>query len=80
MRPIAAAFAFSLLLLLPGLALRSGLLSFDLRFEALLTVSLVCIGGSVVAGFTRAELGLGVALSWRAIGRAAPRSRFCSRR
>lgn len=79
MRPIAAAFAFSLLLLLPGLALRSGLLSFDLRFEALLTVSLVCIGGSVVAGFTRAELGLGapfVARHWA--GGAA--LTICSRR
>jgi membrane protease YdiL (CAAX protease family) len=59
--PLCAALAFSLLLLLPGLAMRSGLMSFDHRFVALLVVSALCIGACVVLGFTRAELGLGAA-------------------
>jgi len=59
--PLCGALAFSLLLLLPGLAVRSGLMSFDYRFAALLAVSVLCIGACAVLGFTRAELGLGVA-------------------
>jgi uncharacterized protein len=58
-RPLHAALAFSLLLLLPGIAVRSGLMSFDYRFAALLAVSALCIGAVVVLGFTRADLGLG---------------------
>ena len=53
------ALAFSLLLLLPGLAVQGGVLPFDQRFEALLIVSILCIGACALAGFTRAELGLG---------------------
>ncbi len=49
---------FALLLLTPGVAIRSGLIPFDLRFEALLIVSLLCIGLCVYAGYSAAELGL----------------------
>jgi hypothetical protein len=35
---------FALLLLAPGVAIRCGLLPFDLRFEALILVSFLCIG------------------------------------
>lgn len=51
--------AFSFLLLLPGIAVRSGMLSFDLRFEALLIVSALCIGACVLAGYSWSELGFG---------------------
>lgn len=51
--------AFSTLLLLPGIAVRSGLMSFDYRFVALLAVSALCIGACYFLGFTRQELGLG---------------------
>lgn len=67
MRPLSAALGFSALLLLPGLAVRAGVLPFDQRFEALLLVSALCIGACVAAGFTRVELGLGplwVARHW----------------
>lgn len=57
-RPLYAAMAFSLLLLLPGFAVRSGLMSFDHRFVALLLVSALCIGACGILGFSRAELGL----------------------
>lgn len=59
MRPLTAALGFAALLLLPGAAVRGGLLSFDQRFEALLLVSALCIGACVAAGFSRVELGLG---------------------
>lgn len=59
----AAPAAFALLLFLPGMAVRGGVLSFDYRFEALLLVSLLLIGFCAFAGFTAAELGL--ALPWR---------------
>jgi uncharacterized protein len=58
-QPRHAALAFSLLLLLPGFMVRSGLMSFDHRFVALLAVSALCIGAVAWLGFTRAELGLG---------------------
>lgn len=71
-RPLHAALAFSLLLLLPGIAVRSGLMAFDHRFVALLIVSALCIGACVVLGFTRAELGLGqIAVARHWIGGAA---------
>lgn len=57
-RPLHAAMAFSLLLLLPSFAVSSGLMSFDHRFVALLVVSAVCIGSCIALGFGRAELGL----------------------
>lgn len=47
-----------MLLLLPGFAVRSGMMSFDHRFVALLVVSVLCIGACVFLGFSRAELGL----------------------
>ena len=58
MRAAAPLLAFASLLLLPGAAMRAGVLSFDYRFEALLTVSLFILAFSAYAGFTRAELGL----------------------
>lgn len=58
MRLVAPLWAFALLLLLPGAAMRGGVLSFDYRFEALLVVSSVCVAACVLAGYTRAELGL----------------------
>jgi len=55
---LAPLLAFALLLLLPGVAVRCGLLSFDLRFEALILVSGLCIGLCVYYGFSASELGL----------------------
>lgn len=49
---------FALLLLTPGVAIRFGLIPFDMRFEALLLVSALCIGLVVAAGYSAAELGL----------------------
>ncbi|WP_330082608.1 CPBP family intramembrane glutamic endopeptidase [Methylocystis iwaonis] len=49
---------FALLLLVPSLAIRCGLLPFDMRFEALLAISLLCIGLCFLAGYSIAELGL----------------------
>ncbi|MGA8171375.1 MAG: CPBP family intramembrane glutamic endopeptidase [Methylocystis sp.] len=49
---------FALLLLLPGAAIRGGVLPFEFRFEALLGVSFLCLGLCAVAGFSLAELGL----------------------
>jgi len=62
---------FVLLLLTPGAAMRYGLLSFDLRFEALMTVSGLCIVSCVLAGYSSAELGLAepwVARHWLGCG------------
>lgn len=57
-RAMSPLLGFSLLLLAPAIAVRSGALSFDLRFEALLIVSALCIGACVLAGFSSSELGL----------------------
>lgn len=57
-RLVAPLWGFAALLLLPGAAMRGGLMSFDYRFEALLAVSALTIGVCALAGFTRAELGL----------------------
>ena len=48
-----------LLLLAPSLAIAAGALSFQLRFEALLVVSLLCVAACVLGGYSFAELGLG---------------------
>jgi membrane protease YdiL (CAAX protease family) len=55
MAPLAG---FALLLLTPGVAIRFGLIPFDMRIEALLLVSALCTGLVVVAGYSSAELGL----------------------
>lgn len=57
-RNTAPLIGFALLLLTPGVAIRFGLLPFDMRFEALLLVSGLCIGLVVLAGYSSAELGL----------------------
>jgi uncharacterized protein len=49
---------FALLLLTPGVAIRFGLMPFDMRFEALLLVSALCIGLVFAAGYSATELGL----------------------
>ncbi|WP_442753764.1 type II CAAX prenyl endopeptidase Rce1 family protein [Methylocystis sp. JAN1] len=58
LRDITPLTGFALLLLTPGVAIRCGLLPFDMRFEALLLVSALCIGLVVIAGYSSAELGL----------------------
>jgi len=57
-RDNAPLFAFALLLLAPGAAIQCGLLSFDWRFEAMLLVSMLCIGICYFAGCSASELGL----------------------
>jgi membrane protease YdiL (CAAX protease family) len=64
-RDIAPLFGFALLLLLPGAAIRGGLLPFEFRFEALFGVSFLCIALCAVAGFSLAELGLARPLALR---------------
>ncbi len=49
---------FALVLLSPSVAIRAGLLPFDMRFEALLGISSLCIGLCFLAGCSAAELGL----------------------
>ncbi len=49
---------FAFLLLAPGVAIRYGVLPFELRFQALLLVSGLCIALCALAGFSLAELGL----------------------
>ena len=58
MRTLAPLIAFLLLLLAPSLAIRSGALSFNFRFEALLIVSTLCLAACVLGGYSFAELGL----------------------
>jgi uncharacterized protein len=58
LRDIAPLIGFALLLLAPGVLIRCGLIPFDMRFEALLLVSALCISLVVVAGYSSAELGL----------------------
>lgn len=57
-RDTAPLTGFALLLLTPGVAIRFGLIPFDMRFEALLLVSALCIGLVFAAGYSAAELGL----------------------
>lgn len=71
LRSLAPLLAFLLLLLAPSLAIRSGALSFNFRFEALLVVSMLCVAACVLGGFSLAELGLGaprVARHWLICG------------
>lgn len=71
LRSLAPLLAFLLLLLAPSLAIRSGALPFDLRFEALLAVSVLCIAVCVLGGYSFSELGLGaprVARHWLVCG------------
>jgi hypothetical protein len=49
---------FALTLLSPSMAIHAGLLPFDMRFEALLAISSLCIGLCFLAGYSIAELGL----------------------
>jgi membrane protease YdiL (CAAX protease family) len=73
LRDISPLLGFILLLLTPGAAIRCGLIPFDMRFEALLIVSALCIGLCVVAGYSSAELGLRapwVARHWAGCGLA----------
>jgi hypothetical protein len=58
LRDISPLIGFALLLLTPGVAIRCGVIPFDMRFEALLIVSALCVGLCVVAGYSSAELGL----------------------
>jgi membrane protease YdiL (CAAX protease family) len=58
-RLIAPLPGFAALLLLPGLAIHYGLLSFDYRIHALLLVSVLCIALCLWSGFSFTELGLG---------------------
>jgi hypothetical protein len=57
-RVIAPLLGFALLLVAPGVAILCGLLPFDLRFEALIVVSSLCIAICVLAGYSLSELGL----------------------
>ncbi|MGE0235854.1 CPBP family intramembrane glutamic endopeptidase [Methylocystis sp.] len=66
LRSLAPIVAFTLLLLAPSLAIAGGALSFHLRFEALLVVSLLCIAACVLGGYSFAELGLGLPRGARA--------------
>jgi membrane protease YdiL (CAAX protease family) len=59
-------FGFLALLLAPSLAIAGGALSFHLRFEALLVVSVLCIAACVLGGYSFAELGLGAPTGARA--------------
>lgn len=59
-------FGFVALLLAPSLAIAGGALSFHLRFEALLFVSVLCIAACVLGGYSFAELGLGAPRGYRA--------------
>ncbi|WP_292533392.1 CPBP family intramembrane glutamic endopeptidase [Methylocystis sp.] len=65
-RNLGPLFAFLLLLLAPSLAIAGGALSFHLRFEALLVVSLLCVAACVLGGYSFAELGLGAPRGARA--------------
>lgn len=49
---------FAALLVTPGVAIRLGLLPFDLRFEVMLAISALAIGLCVIAGCSAAELGM----------------------
>ena len=67
----AALPAFALSLLAPSVAIRCGLLPFDQRFEALVIVSMLCIGLCVYEGFGVADLGLArpwIARHWLGCG------------
>jgi membrane protease YdiL (CAAX protease family) len=58
-------FGFLALLLAPSVAMAVGALSFHLRFEALLAVSVLCIAACVLGGYSIAELGLGAPRGYR---------------
>jgi hypothetical protein len=49
---------FALLLVAPGVAIRLGLMPFDMRFEAMILVTAIVIGLCAYAGCSAAELGL----------------------
>jgi membrane protease YdiL (CAAX protease family) len=66
LRALGPLIAFVLLLLAPSLAIAGGALSFQLRFEALLVVSLLCVAACVLGGYSFAELGLGAPRGARA--------------
>ncbi|QGM98857.1 CPBP family intramembrane glutamic endopeptidase [Methylocystis parvus] len=71
LRDTAPLLGFALLLLTPGVAIRCGLIPFDMRFEALLIVSALCVGLVAAAGYNSAELGLRapfVARHWQMCG------------
>ncbi len=57
-KAVTALSSFTFITLLPGGAIRSGLLPFDLRFHALVAVAGVCIGMTALAGYSRRELGI----------------------
>lgn len=57
-RPFAPLFGFATLLAVPGLAIQGGALPFEYRLHAMLAISALCIGLSLWAGFSAAELGL----------------------
>jgi membrane protease YdiL (CAAX protease family) len=59
-RSIAPLTAFAALLLAPGLAIHWGVLPFEYRNSALLLVSGLCLVLCLLAGFSFAELGLGM--------------------
>ncbi|KAF0124372.1 MAG: abortive infection protein [Methylocystaceae bacterium] len=66
LRSLAPLIGFVLLLLAPSLAIAAGALSFQIRFEALLVVSVLCIAACVLGGYSFAELGLGAPRGGRA--------------
>ncbi len=66
LRSLTPLIAFLLLLLAPSLAIAGGALSFHLRFEALLVVSLLCVAACLLGGYSFAELGLGLPRGARA--------------
>jgi hypothetical protein len=66
LRSLAPLIGFVLLLLAPSLAIAGGALSFQIRFEALLVVSVLCIAACVLGGYSFAELGLGAPRGGRA--------------
>ncbi len=57
-KAITALSGFTFITLLPGGAIRSGLLPFDWRFHALLLVSGLCIATTLFAGYSMRELGV----------------------
>jgi membrane protease YdiL (CAAX protease family) len=56
--PIGLLAGFTLLLISPGVLIRAGMLSFDLRFHALLAIAGLCLLACALAGFSLSELGL----------------------
>ena len=56
--PIAPLAAFSALAILPAIAIREGVLPFELRFEALLAASILSVVLCALVGISLSELGL----------------------